>query len=359
MEITREDILEALRKVKDPELNRDLVSLGMIREVEVSPEGKVRVVVALTTAGCPLKRRIAEDVRQAVASVPGVSGVEVELSTMTPEERARVFGGPPKKEHLGIRDVRFVLAVGSGKGGVGKSTVTVNLAVALRLKGFQTGILDADLYGPNIPLLMGFSEEDRPSVIGGKIQPLALHGVKVMSFAFLAPPGQPFIWRGPLVGKALQEMAEVVEWGPLDFLLVDLPPGTGDAPLSVCHTYQPRGVILVTTPQELSVADVRRCAKMFEDLGVAILGVVENMSYLRTEGREIPVFGEGGGEGLARELGVPLLARIPLEPEVNRLREPVVLHEDLEASRKFRELADKVIGRVFPGSKGPASAPQE
>ncbi|QJA05651.1 Mrp/NBP35 family ATP-binding protein [Thermosulfurimonas marina] len=343
----REKILEILKTVKDPELNRDLVSLGMIREVEVSEGGRVKVTVALTTGGCPLKRRIAEEVRQAVASVPGVSEVEVELSVMTPEERAQIFGGPPKKEHLGIRDVRFVLAVASGKGGVGKSTVTVNLAVALSLRGFKSGILDADLYGPNIPLLLGFEAEERPEVVGGKIQPLVRHGVKVMSFAFLAPPGQPFIWRGPLVGKALRELAEVVEWGPLDFLLVDLPPGTGDAPLSVCHTYQPRGVILVTTPQELSVADVRRCARMFEDLKVPILGLVENMAYLRVEGREVPVFGEGGGARLARELGVPLLARVPLEPEVNRRREPVALDESLEAGRVFRELAEKLVNRIF------------
>ncbi len=347
MALSKEAVLEVLKKVKDPELNRDLVSLGMIREVEVTPEGRVRVVVALTTAGCPLKRKIAEDVKEAVLSVPGVSEAEVELSTMTPEERARIFGARPKKEHLGIRDVRFVLAVGSGKGGVGKSTVTVNLAVALSRRGFQTGIMDADLYGPNIPLLMGFSEDERPSVVAGKIQPLVRHGVKVMSFAFLAPPGQPFIWRGPLVGKALREMAEVVEWGPLDFLLVDLPPGTGDAPLSVCHTYQPKGVILVTTPQELSLADVRRCAKMFEDLGVPLLGLVENMAYLRVEGKEIPVFGEGGGEKLARELSAPLLARIPLEPEINRRRDPVALETESEVGKKFLELAEKVTARIF------------
>ncbi len=347
MSVNREKVLEALKTVKDPELNRDLVSLGMIREFEVSPEGRVKVVVALTTGGCPLKRQIAEDVRQAVAGLPGVSEVEVELAVMTPEERARIFGAKPKKEHLGIRDVRFVLAVASGKGGVGKSTVTVNLAVALSQRGFKAGIMDADLYGPNVPLLMGFLEDERPEVVAGKIQPLVRHGVKVMSFAFLAPPGQPFIWRGPLVGKALREMAEVVEWGPLDFLLVDLPPGTGDAPLSVCHTYSPRGVILVTTPQELSVADVRRCAKMFEDLNIPILGLVENMAYLRIEGREIPVFGEGGGEKLSRELGVPLLARIPLEPEINSRREPVALNPESEAGKRFLELAEKVTEKIF------------
>lgn len=347
MSVSKENVLEVLKTVKDPELNRDLVSLGMIREVEISPEGRVKVIVALTTAGCPLKRHIAEDVRQAVLSVPGVSEAEVELSVMTPEERARIFGAKPKKEHLGIRDVRFVLAVASGKGGVGKSTVAVNLAVALSLKGFASGIMDADLYGPNVPLLMGFAEEDRPTIVEGKIQPLVRHGIKVMSFAFMAPPDQPFIWRGPLVGKALREMAEVVEWGPLDFLSVDLPPGTGDASLSVCQVYQPRGAIMVTTPQELSLADVRRCVRMFEDLKVPVLGLVENMAYFRVEGREMPVFGEGGGERLAQELGLPLLARIPLEPEINRRREPVVLEEEAEAARAFLELADKVITTVF------------
>ncbi|OAQ21497.1 Mrp/NBP35 family ATP-binding protein [Thermosulfurimonas dismutans] len=346
MAVTKEKVLEILRTVKDPELNRDLVSLGMIREVKVEGE-LVKVEVALTTGGCPLKKQIADEVKRAVSTLPEVSEVEVELSVMTPEERARIFGAKPKKEHLGIRDVRFVLAVASGKGGVGKSTVSVNLAVALNLKGFKTGIMDADLYGPNVPLLMGFDEAERPEVVAGKIQPLVRHGVKVMSFAFLAPPGQPFVWRGPLVGKALRELAEVVEWGPLDFLLVDLPPGTGDAPLSVCQTYQPKGVIMVTTPQELSVADVRRCAKMFEDLKVPVLGLVENMAYLRLEGREVSVFGEGGGERLSRELRVPLLIRIPLAPEVNRLKEPVVLHSETEAAKAFLELADKVIESVF------------
>ncbi|HIE32645.1 MAG TPA: MRP family ATP-binding protein, partial [Thermodesulfobacteriaceae bacterium] len=227
MAVTKEKVLEVLRTVKDPELNRDLVSLGMIRKVEVEGE-LVKVEVALTTEGCPLKKQIADEVKRAVSTLPEVSEVKVELSVMTPEERARIFGAEPKKEHLGIRDVRFVLAVASGKGGVGKSTVSVNLAVALNLKGFKTGIMDADIYGPNAPLLMGFDEEERPEVVAGKMQPLVRHGVKVMSFAFLAPPGQPVIWRGPLVGKALSELAEVVEWGPLDFLLVDLPPGTGD-----------------------------------------------------------------------------------------------------------------------------------
>ncbi len=345
MKIDERKVLEVLKTVKDPELNRDLVSLGMIKGVEVSGD-RVKVVVALTTSGCPLKRRIAEDVKRAVEGIPGVSEAEVELTVMSKEERAKIFGTSPKKEHLGIRDVRFVLAVGSGKGGVGKSTVTVNLAVALRLAGFSSGIMDADLYGPNIPLLMGFPEGQRPDVVNGRIVPLERHGVKVMSFAFLAPPGQPFVWRGPLVGKALREMAEVVEWGPLDFLLVDLPPGTGDAPLSVTHTYQPKAVILVTTPQELSVSDVRRCAKMFEDLGVSIMGIVENMSYLKVDGKEVEVFGRGGGEVLARELSVPLLAKIPVDPEVSTSKDPVVL-KDTETARVFRELADKVISLSF------------
>lgn len=345
MSLTKERVMEILKTVKDPELHRDLVSLGMIRNVEIDGGG-VKVELALTTKGCPLKNRIAEEVRRAVSALPEVSEVEVELSVMSPEERARIFG-EPKKEHLGIRDVRFVLAVASGKGGVGKSTVSVNLAAALNLKGFKTGILDADLYGPNVPLLMGFEETERPSVVEGKIKPLSRHGIKVMSFAFLAPPGQPFIWRGPLVGKALQEFAEVVEWGPLDFLLVDLPPGTGDTSLTVCQTYRPKGALLVTTPQDLSVADVTRCAKMFEELGVPILGVVENMAYLKLEGQKISVFGEGGGEKLAQELQAPFLIRIPLEPEINRLKDPVVFHSESEAAGVFLELADKIVKSVF------------
>ena len=354
---TEKEILEVLKKVKDPELNRSLVDLGMIRKVEIQ-DGKVRVTVALTIAGCPMKKRIAEDVKQAVAEVPGVEEVEVELTTMTPEEREKIFGKKKVEEKKALKDIRHLVAVASGKGGVGKTTVAVNLAVALAKKGYKVGILDADIYGPNVHILMGL-EGERPFSRDQKLIPVERWGIKVMSFGFLAPEGQPIIWRGPLVHRALSELAEVVDWGVLDFLIIDLPPGTGDAPLTVAQVFPLRGVVVVTTPQKISVADVARSINMFQELGTRIMGIIENMSYFKTvgpDGKEqtIPVFGEGGGEKLARDLRVPLLGKVPLDPNLSKSGEvgkPAALDPESETGKIFAEIADKVVEKALEFEK--------
>ena len=354
---TEKEVLQVLKQVKDPELGRSLVDLNMIREVKVEGE-KVKVTVALTIAGCPMKKRIAEDVRQAVLGLPGVKEVEVELTTMTPEEREKIFGKKEMAEKKALKDIRHIVAVASGKGGVGKTTVAVNLAVALSKKGYKVGILDADIYGPNVPILMGL-EGERPFSRDQKLVPPERWGIKVMSFGFLAPEGQPIIWRGPLVHRALSELAEVVDWGVLDFLIIDLPPGTGDAPLTVAQVFPLRGAVVVTTPQKLSTADVVRSVHMFQELGVRIMGIVENMAYLKTVGPDgqeqiIPVFGEDGGEKLARELRVPFLGKIPLDPQISKsgdVGKPAALDPESEVGKVFAELADKVVEKALEFEK--------
>ncbi len=354
---TEKEVMEALKKVKDPELGRSLVELNMIRGVQVDGE-KVKVTVALTIAGCPMKKRIAEDVKQAVLSVPGVKEVDVELTTMTPQEREKIFGKKEVAEKKALKDIRHIVAVASGKGGVGKTTVAVNLAVALAKKGYKVGILDADIYGPNVHILMGL-EGERPFSRDQKLVPPERWGIKVMSFGFLAPEGQPIIWRGPLVHRALSELAEVVDWGVLDFLIIDLPPGTGDAPLTVGQVFPLRGVVVVTTPQKLSTADVVRSVHMFQELGVRIMGIVENMAYLKTvgpDGKEqiIPVFGEDGGEKLARDLRVPFLGKIPLDPKISKsgdVGKPAALDPQSEEGRAFAEIAEKVVEKALEFEK--------
>ncbi|OAG27270.1 Mrp/NBP35 family ATP-binding protein [Thermodesulfatator autotrophicus] len=354
---TREEVMEVLKKVKDPELGRSLVDLGMIRDVKIDGD-KVKVTVALTIAGCPMKGRIAGDVKKAVSEIPGVKEVEVELTTMTPEEREKIFGKKKVPEKKALKDIRHIIAVASGKGGVGKTTVAVNLAVALAKRGYKVGILDADIYGPNVPLLMGL-EGERPFTRDNLLVPPERWGIKVMSFGFLAPEGQPIIWRGPLVHRALSELAESVDWGVLDFLVIDLPPGTGDAPLTVAQVFPLRGVVIVTTPQKVAISDVVRSINMFNELGTRIFGIVENMAYLKTigpDGKEhiIPVFGEGGGEKLARDLRVPFLGKVPLDPNLSKsgeLGKPAALDPESELGKVFGEIAEKIATKALEFEK--------
>ncbi len=352
--ITERDVIEVLKTVNDPELGRSLVELGMIRKVEIEGD-KVKVTVALTIAGCPMKKRIVEDVKNAVQTL-GVREVEVELTTMTHEEREKIFGKKKAKqvsEKKALKDVRHIIAVASGKGGVGKTTVAVNLAVALSKKGYKVGILDADIYGPNVHILMGL-EGERPFSRDQMLIPLERWGIKVMSFGFLAPEGQPIIWRGPLVHRALSELAEVIDWGVLDFLIIDLPPGTGDAPLTVAQEFPIRGVVVVTTPQKLSVSDVARSINMFQELKIRIIGIIENMAYFKAGDQEVPVFGEGGGEKLARDMRVPFLGKVPLDPTVSKsgdMGKPAALDTESEVGKIFAEIADKVVEKALEYEK--------
>jgi ATP-binding protein involved in chromosome partitioning len=303
-----EQIIEALKNVMDPELNRSLVELGMVKDVSANG-GDVSLSVELTTPACPLKKQIEGDVREAVGAIPGVNTITVNMTSRVPQG-----SGHGASEAIDLCISNIVL-VSSGKGGVGKSTVAVNLAVSLAQKGASVGLMDADIYGPNIPMMMGL--EALPPIHQEKIIPAERFGVKVMSIGFLVKPGQPIVWRGPLLHSALQQFLRDVDWGELDYLIIDLPPGTGDVQLSLAQTANISGGIVVTLPQQVSLEDASRGLAMLKQLDIPVLGVIENMSYLELpDGSIVDVFGSGGGEKLASQAGVPFLGSIPLDTEV-------------------------------------------
>lgn len=349
MAVTKEKVLDALKKVKDPGLNKGLVELGMIKDVEIAGSA-VRVTVALTMAGCPMKNQIKDDVEKAIHSVESVSEVKVILTTMTSEERAKLLGQEPS-EMQGIEKVKRIIAIASGKGGVGKTTVAVNLAIALSKKGFKVGILDADMHGPDIPIMLGIDE--RPLGSRGMLLPIEKYGIKVVSTATLAGEGVPIVWRGPLVNKAIKEFLGHVAWGELDYLLVDLPPGTGDAPLTMAKLVSLDGVIIVTTPQKVALADVRRCIGLFTGQDIPIFGIVENMSFLRIPGvseeQILEVFGSGGGEKMAKAFKVPLLGKIPLDQKIREggdTGKPMTLDADSECAKTFDSIAEELLKHI-------------
>jgi ATP-binding protein involved in chromosome partitioning len=308
MKITEEAVLAALSKVQEPELHKDLVSLNMIRDLRVDGD-RVSFTVVLTTPACPLRGRIESEARQAVAALPGVASVEVRLDANVPSDgRARGLLQLP---------IRNAIAIASGKGGVGKSTVAVNMAAVLAQSGARVGLLDADIYGPNLPTMMGVDQ--LPPVQNDRLVPAEAYGVKLMSIGFLVKPDQPLIWRGPMLHSVIRQFLTDVEWGELDYLIVDLPPGTGDAALSLAQSLPLSGGVIVTLPQQVSLDDARRGLEMFRQLDVPVFGVVENMSYLELpDGTRMDVFGSGGGERLAREAGVPFIGAIPMDASVRQ-----------------------------------------
>jgi len=342
---TKEEVLSALRGVDDPELGRSLLDLGMIREVKVEGE-VVYVELALTTGACPLKEHLESEVRRAVSSLPGVKKVLVRRSVMTEEEKQRLLEIPsPSARILSPDSPTSVIAVASGKGGVGKSTVTANLGLALAREGHSVGLLDADIYGFSLHRLLG--AEGQPEVREGALHPLEVRGMKVMSMGFLVPEDTPLIWRGPMLSGALTQFLRDVEWGDPDFLLVDLPPGTGDVPLTLAQRLPAARVLLVTTPEPLAVSVASRAAHFARKLGQEILGVVENMSHLRCPecGRVLHPLGQGGGDSLAGALGVPVLARVPMLPSPPE--GPVVeAHPESEPALAFRQLARELVERL-------------
>lgn len=303
---TRQAVLQALGRVQEPELHRDLVSLDMIKDLSLDG-GRVDFTIELTTPACPLRDRIENEARQAVEALPGVTRVDVRLtSNVRPDGRTRGLIQAP---------IRNAVAVASGKGGVGKTTVAVNLAASLARAGARVGLLDADVYGPNVPTMLGLKTMPPPQ--DGKMVPAEAFGVKVVSMAFLMPPGQPLIWRGPMLHSAIRQFIADVAWGELDYLIVDLPPGTGDAPLSLAQSLPLTGGVIVTLPQQVSLDDARRGLEMFRTMDVPILGVVENMSYLELpDGTRYDIFGTGGGERMAQEAGVPFLGSVPMDARV-------------------------------------------
>ncbi|HLE90682.1 MAG TPA: Mrp/NBP35 family ATP-binding protein [Anaerolineales bacterium] len=338
--ITKEAILAALSKVQEPELHQDLVTLNMIRELEIKDD-KVSFTVMLTTPACPLRGQIEKESKQAVMSVEGVKSVEIKLDSDVPNDgRMRGLLNMP---------IRNAIAVGSGKGGVGKSTVSVNIAVALAQSGARVGLMDADIYGPNVPTMLGV--ERLPPPQGNRLMPAQAYGIKMISMGLLVKPGQPLIWRGPMLNSAIRQFLSDVEWGELDYLIVDLPPGTGDASLSLAQALPLSGAVIVTLPQLVSLEDASRGLNMFRTLEVPILGIIENMSYLDLpDGTRMDLFGSGGGEQLAQSSQANFLGKVPIDQNVriggDSGKPILVSHPDSPVANALREIAQKVAAQV-------------
>ena len=328
-----EQVMVALSTVIEPELNRDIVSLNMVRDLEVA-EGIAEFTIVLTTPACPLKDVFVERCDAAViGKVAGIEALRIRWDAQVPTDR-RIHG------RLDV-PMNSIVAIASGKGGVGKSTVATNLAVCLADAGAEVGLIDADILNPNIPQMFGLGS-GRPKVLNDKMQPLEVFGVKLISTGFLTTPDKPMIMRGPMLHNAIRQFFTDVEWGRLDYMIVDLPPGTGDAPLSLAQSFPLTGSIIVTQPQDVAVADAIRAAAMFDQLKVPLLGVVENMSG--------EFFGSGGGEKFAESRDLPFLGRIPLSANVREggdYGRPIVIHDaDTEAGRAFRALSEQVAARI-------------
>jgi ATP-binding protein involved in chromosome partitioning len=342
-QITEQSVLAALRQVRDPDLHKDIVTLGFVRDLQISG-GEVSFRVVLTTPACPVREQLQEEARRVVSAIPGVSAVSVTMDAEVPKGRG--LG-----EKVVVPGVRNIVAVSSGKGGVGKSTVAVNLAVSLALDGARVGLMDADVYGPNVPLMLGAGRA-RPEIAGNKLLPVEAHGVKMMSMAILKPGDEPMIVRGPILHGLVRQFLQDVQWGELDYLIVDMPPGTGDVQLSLAQLVPVQGAVMVTTPQEVALSDVRRAIRMFETVAVPVLGIVENMSYFVAPdtGTRYNIFGEGGGQKLADAYNVALLGQVPLGQEVreggDRGVPVVVSHPESVQALAFRRAAEEVARHV-------------
>ena len=355
-------VTAALARIQNPRLENDLLSAGMIRDLHVTEDGRVTFTFLLAPED---PATLVRSARSAVGSVEGVKKDEIKINVTNPAGPARATHGPPQagaagqvpppQQPVDQPNLGKIIAISSGKGGVGKSTVAANLAVALAQSGFQVGVMDADIYGPNIPRMFGVFE--RPPVLGGKIRPLEAHGVKLMSLGFLVERDAPAIWRGPIIMKIVNQFLRDVDWGQLDYFIVDLPPGTGDAQLSLVQATHVAGAVIVTTPQEVAVGDALRGAKMFERVGVPVLGVVENMSGFTDPetGRRFDLFSSGGGQRLADEIAVPLLGSVPLQPQLAALADnglPVLVAQpESPAAQSLRDIAEslqrKTAGRTM------------
>jgi ATP-binding protein involved in chromosome partitioning len=350
--LTEQRILEALRKVQDPELHRDIVSLGMVKNLAVD-HGQVKFTVELTTPACPLRETIEHDCKQALSQVAGISGLEISFGAQVRGSKA----GAGQTDLLPT--VKNVVLVAAGKGGVGKSTVAANLAVALKLHGAATGLLDADIYGPSVPILMGIKGEPRKIEVNGgyKIEPTMAHGVPVMSIGFFLDPDQAVIWRGPMLGKALHQLMADVHWGDLDYLVVDMPPGTGDVQITFSQQLKVSGALLVATPQDVALADVVRAKSMFDKVMIPIVGIVENMSYFVCDGcgKKHEIFSRGGAERAAERFQIPYLGEIPITPALREGGDkgvPILIQDpQSEVSKSFLEIAARLAGQLSIASE--------
>ena len=339
-----EQVLDALAAIQDPDLGRDVVSLGMIKELVIGGDGRVSFTFELTTPACPVRDRFQTMARKLVGDLPGVTAVDL---NMTANVRSGFNGRQPGQVLPGVK---HVIAVGSGKGGVGKSTVAINLACALAVSGARVGLLDADIYGPSIPGMMGV--QDQPAVQDQKLIPLEAFGVRLMSIGFLAGADKAMVWRGPMVSRAIEQMLTDVRWGELDYLIIDLPPGTGDASLTLAQAVPLTGVAIVCTPQAAALTIAVKALQMFRGLNVPPLGLVENMSWFIC-GRcneEHHIFDHGGAERAARRLGVPYLGGVPMEKVIREEADagsPVVVSRpETAGARAFRDVASAVAARI-------------
>ena len=343
-QISEQQILAALSNIKDPDLGKDIVTLGFVKDLIINGSD-VSFRLVLTTPACPVKESFEAEAHALVREIPGVSSVKVTMDAEVPKGRG-VANSPA------LPGVKNIIAVSSGKGGVGKSTVAVNLAVSLALDGAKVGLMDADVYGPNVPIMLGIGHK-QPEVGAQQLLPIEAHGVKVMSMGNLQPGDKPLIMRGPMLHGLVRQFLADVAWGELDYLIVDMPPGTGDVQLSLAQLVPVQGAVVVTTPQEVSLADVRRAIRMFETVAVPVLGVVENMSYFVPPDmpeKRYNIFGEGGGRRIADQYGLSFLGEIPLGMEVREAGDsgvPVVISQPGSPQAKsFREMAENVARHV-------------
>ena len=342
-DLSEEIVLDGLRQITDPDLRKDIVTLGFIKDLKIDG-GDVSFRIVLTTPACPVKEQMEAEATGIVGALEGVTSVKVTMDAEVPQGRGIA-------NNVAVPGVKNIIAVSSGKGGVGKSTVAVNLAVALAKDGAKVGIMDADVYGPNVPIMLG-TGYGQPKAENSKLIPIEAHGVKMISMAVLVPPDKPLVLRGPMLHGVVRQFLADVNWGELDYLIVDMPPGTGDVQLSLAQLVPVQGVVIVTTPQEVSLSDVRRAVKMFEQVNVPVLGVVENMSYFIAPdtGNKYEIFGKGGGRKLSDEYGLNFLGEVPIGIEVREGgdtgRPVVVSAPDSPQAQSFRKIAEEVARQV-------------
>ncbi len=345
--ITEGAVLDALRPIIDPDFKRSIVDLGFVKQIAIDG-GRVSFTIELTTPACPVKEQFREQATRAVSSLSGVTSVEVNMSSSTRGRAASTFSASVDV----LPGVKNVIAVASGKGGVGKSTTAINLALALQRSGASVGILDADVYGPSLPLLLGIHEQPMTTP-DKKLLPLEKHGLRLMSMGFLVEEGSPVIWRGPMVHGLIRQFLTDVKWGELDYLVIDMPPGTGDAALTLTQQAPLAGAIIVTTANDLSLIDARKGLAMFQKVSVPILGIIENMSYFTPSDlpdRKYYIFGKDGGKKMAEKLDVPFLGEVPIDPRVvedGDAGRPIVLsHPESEPAQAFTRLAGDVARKL-------------
>ena len=350
-----ETIRKKIQEVKYPGVSRDILSFGLVKEVSFEND-QVFVTVEITTRDSAIPEQIAKSIKEKVGSIEGVNEVKVKMEITEPNPNTNTSQANQPASIEAMQKVQFVIAVASGKGGVGKSTITVNLACALqkalkkRSKSAKIGIMDCDIYGPSIPLMLGAMGQ--PQVQNNLIEPIKNFDISTISMGFLVDEDTPVVWRGPMIMKTIKQFAENVNWGALDILIVDLPPGTGDAQLSLTQTIPLNGAVIVTTPQKAASEVARRGARMFEKVSVDLLGVVENMSYLMdSDGTKQTLFGEGGGASTAKALKTPLLGKIPLDTDIRKGCDagiPIVVNkEDSQATKEFLKIADSILDQLF------------